>query len=115
LRDRLVIECQASDQELLFADWLDSLIYAMATQKMPFAKFLVQLDGNRLHAQVWGEPIDVERHRPTAEIKGATSTGLRAASPFAVRHCVESLKKRRWPTKTCRQWSRQPMSWDWRV
>jgi SHS2 domain-containing protein len=78
-RDMLVIECHAPDQELLFAEWLNNLIYEMATRKMLFSKFLVRLDADRLCAQVWGEPIDVARHHPTVEIKGATYTALRVA------------------------------------
>jgi len=39
----------------------------------------------------WGEPIDVERHRPTVEIKGATFTELavrRNSDGFWLAQCV---------------------------
>src|SRR5574340_1133755 len=45
----------------------------------------VQLDGNRLSAQAWGEPVDVARHRPAVEIKGATYTALRVACEAVAR------------------------------
>lgn len=78
-RDAVTIECEAPDDELLLAEWLNSLIYEIATRKMLFSRFAVQLDGNRLSAQAWGEPVDVARHRPAVEIKGATYTALRVA------------------------------------
>lgn len=73
------IECHASDPEYLLVDWLNSLIFEMATRKMLFARFQVSITGDRLKAQVWGEKVDVARHQPAVEIKGATLTELRVA------------------------------------
>lgn len=70
------ISCEAPDVELLFAEWLNTLIYEMATRKMLFARFDVQLLPGRVEATVWGEPVDVARHQPAVEIKGATYTEL---------------------------------------
>ena len=78
-REAVAIECKAPDDELLFAEWLNSLIYEMATRKMLFSRFAVRLDGTRLSAQAWGERTDITRHRPAVEIKGATYTALRVA------------------------------------
>lgn len=78
-REVVAIECEAPDPELLFAEWLNSLIYEMATRRMLFSRFSVQLDGARLRAQAWGEHIDNARHQPAVEIKGATYTALRVA------------------------------------
>ena len=39
----------------------------------------VDLDGERLSARAHGEPVDVGRHHPAVEVKGATMTGLRVA------------------------------------
>lgn len=72
----VTIECEAPDDELLFAEWLNGLIYEMATRRMLFSRFEVRIDGNRLHAEAWGEPVDPERHQPAVEIKGATYTTL---------------------------------------
>lgn len=71
------IECEAPDDEFLLYDWLNRLIYEMATRKMLFSRFEVQIDDHRLHATVWGEPVDVARHQPVVEIKGATYTELK--------------------------------------
>jgi SHS2 domain-containing protein len=78
-RDAVTIDCEAPNDELLFADWLNSLVYEMATGRMLFRRFSVRIDGTRLTAQAWGEPIDVARHRPAVEVKGATYTALRVA------------------------------------
>jgi len=73
------ITCEAPDLELLFADWLNALVFEMATRGMLFSRFDVRIAGDRLAATAWGEPIDRERHRPTVEVKGATYTALRVA------------------------------------
>ena len=75
-RESVTVECEAPDLELLFVDWLNALVYEMATRRMLFSRFSVALDGTRLHATVCGEPIEVTRHQPAAEVKGATYTEL---------------------------------------
>jgi SHS2 domain-containing protein len=67
---------EAPDDELLLADWLNALIYEMVTQHMIFGRFSVRLDGGRLAATAWGEPLDALRHHPAVEVKGATYTAL---------------------------------------
>ncbi len=79
LREKLSIACEAPDEELLLVDWLNALVYEMATRKMLFGRFDVRLNGHRLEAQAWGEKIDVARHQPAVEVKGATLTCLRVA------------------------------------
>ena len=71
-RESVAIECSAPDNELLLIDWLNALIYQMATRKMVFSRFDVTVAGLKLKALAWGEPIDVERHQPAAEAKGAS-------------------------------------------
>lgn len=77
--ERVAIECEAPDDELLFAEWLNAVIYEMATRRMLFARFAVRLDAGRLSGEAWGERIDVGRHHPAVEVKGATYTTLRVA------------------------------------
>ncbi len=66
------ITCEAPDNELLLIDWLNALIYAMATRHLLFARFEVCIENHRLQATAWGERVDVARHEPAAEIKGAS-------------------------------------------
>lgn len=75
----VAIVCQAPDDELLLVDWLNALIYEMTTRNWLFGRFAVRISGQELSAQAWGEPLDVARHRPAVEIKGATYTALRVA------------------------------------
>ena len=76
--DHLVeVECAAPSDDLLLVDWLNRLIYEMAVRRMLFARFAVTLEGQRLRARAWGEPVDRTRHAPAVEPKGATLTALK--------------------------------------
>jgi len=70
------IRCEAPDDELLLADWLNALIFEMATRNMLFGRFAVTLHDHGLEAKTWGEPLDRLRHQPSVEVKGATYTAL---------------------------------------
>lgn len=70
------IRCEAPDDALLLVDWLNALVYEMATRRMLFGDWQVTLDGQALDAIAIGEPIDRERHEPVVEVKGATYTAL---------------------------------------
>ncbi len=71
------VACDAPSDELLLVDWLNALIYEMATRRMLFGAYAVTLEGGRLRGTAWGEPVEPARHEPAVEIKGATYTALR--------------------------------------
>jgi tRNA nucleotidyltransferase (CCA-adding enzyme) len=73
------VECDAPDDELLLVDWLNQLVFEMATRKFLFSRFEVRIEDHHLAATAWGEPVDTARHQPAVEIKGATYTALRVA------------------------------------
>ena len=73
------IACEAGDPELLLFDWLNALVFEMATRRILFARYEVKVEGDRLRARAIGEPVEVVRHQPAVEVKGATWTGLRVA------------------------------------
>ena len=73
------IACEAPDDEMLLVDWLNALVYQMATRRMLFAAFNVAIEGTRLTATAIGEAVDRRRHEPAVEVKGATYTALRVA------------------------------------
>ena len=77
--ERVEVHCEAPDDELLLAEWLNALVYEMATRRMLFARYAVRLEGTRLAGEAWGEPVDAARHHPAVEVKGATYTMLRVA------------------------------------
>ena len=70
------IRCEAPDDELLLADWLNAIVYETATRHLLFGRYACRVTGHRLEATAWGEPVDVGRHRPAVEVKGATYTAL---------------------------------------
>ena len=78
-REMIRLSCEAPDAELLLVDWLNKLIYEMATRNMLFSRFEVHLEGEHLAAQAWGEALETARHRPAVEVKGATYTALKVA------------------------------------
>jgi SHS2 domain-containing protein len=75
----VAVHCEAPDLELLFVEWLNAIIYEMAVRNMLFSRFDVRIDGTRLEGMLWGEPVDVARHQPACEPKGATYTALKVA------------------------------------
>jgi SHS2 domain-containing protein len=79
VREGLAVEisCEASDPETLFYDWVNALVFEMATRWALFARFEVRIGDGRLVATAFGEPVQVERHQPAVEVKGATWTELR--------------------------------------
>lgn len=77
--ETVTMACEAPDDELLLAEWLNALVYEMATRTMLFRRFHVELDEGRLTASAQGERVDVARHQPAVEVKGATYTALRVA------------------------------------
>ncbi len=76
---QLRVRCAAPDLELLLVEWLNAIIYEMAVCRMLFGRFAVRIQDGRLEGTLWGEPVDVARHAPAAEPKGATYTALKVA------------------------------------
>lgn len=75
-RIEIPIRCEAADHEALLVDWLNALVYEMAVRGMLFGRFEVHIEGDRLRGRVWGEQVDIARHEPAVEVKGATYTSL---------------------------------------
>ncbi len=78
-RNVIRVRCEAPDAELLFTEWLNSVIYEMAVHNMVFGRFEVRIAGKHLDGTLYGEPVDRPRHRPACEPKGATYTALKVA------------------------------------
>lgn len=73
---KVEITCDAPDDELLLADWLNRLLYEMTIHKMLFSRFEVRIEQGRLNAIAWGQKTDVSKHRPAVEVKAATYAAL---------------------------------------
>lgn len=70
------IHCSIAEDDILLLDWINALIFEMATRNMLFARFELAITGAGLSARAWGEAVDIEHHRPAVEPKGATFTAL---------------------------------------
>ncbi len=66
------VSLEEQDPELLLYSWLSEVVRLMDTERMLFSGFEVHLDGPRLRAELWGEPLDIARHEPVVEVKAAT-------------------------------------------
>ncbi|HAT6976882.1 TPA: archease [Legionella pneumophila] len=71
------IHCEAPDEEILFTDWLNAVIYNMQIHNMLFCEFHVQLNRFALDAVIKGEKVNQKKHQPVVEVKGATYTELK--------------------------------------
>lgn len=74
---RVAITCDAPDDEVLFVDWLNAIVFEMATRHMLFGDFRVEIADGALKGEAIGETVDRARHAPTVEPKGATFTTLK--------------------------------------
>lgn len=70
------IKCRCEDIELLLVDWLNEIIFELATRGMLFSRFEVKIANGDLSAKAWGEKADPEKHETAVEVKGATYTQL---------------------------------------
>jgi tRNA nucleotidyltransferase (CCA-adding enzyme) len=50
-RQMVSIACHAPDDEVLFVDWLNVLIFEIATRSMLFGRFRVGIEDGALHAE----------------------------------------------------------------
>jgi SHS2 domain-containing protein len=78
-RTSVKIRCDPGDPEDLLFDWLNAIVFEMASRRLLFGRYEVALGEGGLTARAFGEPVDVTRHHPAVEVKGATWTGLRVA------------------------------------
>jgi tRNA nucleotidyltransferase (CCA-adding enzyme) len=75
----VTLGCRAPNDELLLVEWLNALIYEMAVRSMLFGDFTVEIRDGELQATAHGEHVDLDRHEPAVEVKGATMTALKVA------------------------------------
>lgn len=94
-REVVALACEAPALDLLLVEWLDALIFEMATRGLLFHDYGVTIGGREgaweLRGEARGEAIDVDRHAPSVEVKGATFTGLRVAEEAPGRWVAECV------------------------
>lgn len=63
----------ATDKDELLVAWLNELIYLFDTEHAVFGRFEVAMVSHtRLEARIYGERVDISRHKIKAGIKAAT-------------------------------------------
>ena len=70
--EKVDVQCEAPDREMLLADWLNIILREMSARKMLFSRYQVAMEGNWLRGELWGENLDRVRHEPVVEVKGAS-------------------------------------------
>jgi SHS2 domain-containing protein len=82
------IKLEAIDLEQLLVDWLSELLYIHSTKNIVFGFFKVDLDEKKksLSATVFGEKLDISKHKIGYEIKAVTYHMLevKKSKPFYV-------------------------------
>jgi SHS2 domain-containing protein len=74
-KDQEEIQLKSEDLEGLLFSWLAELIYLKDLKVTVFNKYRIKIDkqnGYRLKASIWGEPIDVKKHRVKVDVKAVT-------------------------------------------
>ncbi|UZE91812.1 MAG: archease [Methanosarcinales archaeon] len=68
------IEVKGEDLKSLMFDWLNELLFYVDSEGLAFSKFDVKVDEKqmKLHAKIFGEPIDAEKHKPKIDVKACT-------------------------------------------
>lgn len=56
------IFCESADLDLLFSDWINTLIYETREKRMLFSRFEIEVEGINVKGKIYGERFDPERH-----------------------------------------------------
>jgi len=75
-KEQVVVSLTAPDDEQLLVEWLDALVFEMATRHFVFSRFEVRIEGGKLEGTLWGEPRLESLHPIGVEVKGPTFTEL---------------------------------------
>ena len=75
-REARDISVEGDDPEHLLVNWLLELLFLTDVEGLVFRRFEVEIEGDRLRARAYGEPLDPARHAPAAAVKAVTRHGL---------------------------------------
>jgi len=71
--ERMEIEIEADDLEILLVDWLSRLLFIYETEELIPGEFkVITEDKPLLKAEVYGERLDLNKHKINLLIKGVT-------------------------------------------
>jgi SHS2 domain-containing protein len=67
------VQITAPDREALLVNWLNELIYLFEAKGIQFSRFeITDLTDTQLRATVYGEKINLKKHRLKTQVKAAT-------------------------------------------
>jgi len=80
VRESWTVEIEAPDLESLAYQWLSEIVFLFETESAVFSTFIVRLtqvgampdETIKLHAEIGGERIDLDRHAFGTEVKAVT-------------------------------------------
>ena len=75
--EREEVCCEAEDLEMLFVEWLNSLLSAAHLSGELFCNFKVEITDHKLRGWAQGERLDQGRHHVMTEVKAATYSMLK--------------------------------------
>ncbi len=82
-KKEISIKCQSMEKTTLFVEWLNELLSRKDIDNMFFSKFKINKiekiddDNFKLNGIAFGEEINIKKHEPKLEVKGATYSGLK--------------------------------------
>lgn len=81
-RESVPVHCRAPDPETLFVEFLNELLFQRETHDLLLSACRVkelrqEVEGWRLDAVAWGEPLDPGHHEIRTEVKAATYSALK--------------------------------------
>ena len=66
------IEVTGEDDESRLFNFLSEVLFIQEAEVFAFADFNVTIDGEKVSAIGWGEPLDLKKHHPKIEVKAIT-------------------------------------------
>lgn len=71
-KDKVRIEAEGYDLEALLYNWLEEVLLKLSVDRIALREFRVKIMDNKLEAEAYGEPLDLEKHNYKIEIKAVT-------------------------------------------
>jgi SHS2 domain-containing protein len=91
-REKRSFELQRDSLDELLVEWLGKLLFINATELFLFRRFhVMQIDGERLQAEAWGEPLQEPVHTIKAEVKAVTYHSLKVYEDQGLWHATVVL------------------------
>jgi hypothetical protein len=76
------VNCEMTDLELLFVDWLNMIIYEMSVREMLFDRLVVMIEGTRLEEHCWSSLSMLRGTRRPASPRASDRVAAAGADPW---------------------------------